>query len=486
MFVKKNIFMKYSKLSLEVKGTIWFSVSNFLLKVISFIVVPILTRVLSQSEYGVVTVFLSYQQFFLIIATLEIFLGAYQRGLIEFKNDELAFTKSVTLLSNLFTFCMLAIFLLYYKFISHVIKMDFKTIILMIAYFIVYPAFNQWMYRMRLSLNYKIVVALSIAFSLIISGGSLLGVYFGENSATTYLRCHFLLSILCYMPFYICVLNNKKSVLRGKMFYYWKYCLRFQLPLVPHSLSYLILGQADRVMICNYCGNEDAAIYSVGYSIANVVILLNTSINQVLQPLRYKKLGLQDYGYIRKTTNVILVVLGCSILLYVLCAPEVISIIFDSTYQSAIWIIPTVSGSAFFMMVYTVFTDIESFYYKTKYIMYASLICAALNVVLNYIGLQILDFTICGYTTLICYIIWAVLHYVFTIKTLNENGDKKEIVDSKNLLKISSVFLGVLILIILFYSRFIFRYSVLAMLCCVCYLYRKKIIIEIKRLKTYN
>ena len=54
-----NITSKYRSLSIQARAAFWFTICSFLQKGISFITVPIFTRLMSTEEYGTYTVYLS-------------------------------------------------------------------------------------------------------------------------------------------------------------------------------------------------------------------------------------------------------------------------------------------------------------------------------------------------------------------------------------------------------------------------------------------
>lgn len=466
---------KYNGLSIPLKATIWFTIANILLKGISFITVPILTRVLPQADYGIVSVYNSYQQLFLIFATFELYLGAFQRGILQYKDDIYGFTSDLILLCNTITVILFILIYPFQDWFVSLTKTSKLVYYLMFLYFLVYPGFNSWLNKKRFDYAYKPAVSATLITTLLISVGSIVITMFVGRTALIYISTILIIQIICYIPFYIkqtfpLALGEKNSVKK-----YWKYCLAFQLPLVAHSLSYLVLGQADRVMISWYCGDEKAAIYSVAYSLSSAIIIVQTSINQVFQPWRYKKLDTKDYKSIRKVTNEILVLTAGTILIFIVIAPEFMKLLFNKSYYEAVWTIPAISGSVFFMMLYTIFTDIESYYYKTNYIMIASLICAITNIVLNYFGIKLFGYIACGYTTLISYIFFAVLHYFFMQKVCKAADLKDELFDFKFILILSMVYLLLIGIILFAYNTVTIRYCILAVALIICFIQRMRI-----------
>ena len=74
---------------------------------------------------------------------------------------------------------------------------------------------------------------------------------------------------------------------RGKTFFkkeYWSFALRFNLPLIFYYVSQIILNQSDRIMINYYQGSGKAAVYSVAYSAATLMLLVLSSINGSFNP----------------------------------------------------------------------------------------------------------------------------------------------------------------------------------------------------------
>ena len=66
----KKIITKYKNLPEAVKASLWFTICSILQKGISFITVPIFTRLLTTEQYGVVSIFYSWESIFIIFCTL--------------------------------------------------------------------------------------------------------------------------------------------------------------------------------------------------------------------------------------------------------------------------------------------------------------------------------------------------------------------------------------------------------------------------------
>lgn len=152
--------------------------------------------------------------------------------------------------------------------------------------------------------------------------------------------------------------------------------------------------------------------------------------------------------------------IGIACFCFSLFAPELIYILGGDNYMDAIWIVPPVAMSILFQTIYTFFGNIEFYFEKTKFVMFASFIVAILNIVLNAIFIPIYGFIAAGYTTLFCYIIYSFVHYLFMLYICKQNGTSK----IYNGLKIW--FLGVLAVLLslislMLYFNTIIRYIII-------------------------
>lgn len=48
----RSFLLKYNKMSVPLKASLWYTISNILVKGISLLSTPIFTRVMSQDQYG--------------------------------------------------------------------------------------------------------------------------------------------------------------------------------------------------------------------------------------------------------------------------------------------------------------------------------------------------------------------------------------------------------------------------------------------------
>ncbi len=481
-----KLIIKYNRLSSPVKAAFWFTICNLLLKGISFVTVPIFTRMLSEVEYGKLSLYISYEQFFLIFATWEIQNGAYQKGLFKYRDNIKNYTTSTVILINIITTIFFCLIILFIEPISSFTEISKPIFMILWIFFLVQPSYNCWLIRQRTEYKYKSAVTVTIAYSLINVIMPIMALKIFEPTAEIKYASGLIGSILICCIFYWSSITNLKKVIQDKkqMLKQWSFSIKFEGPLILHSLSYLVLNQSDRVMIGRMVGNAQAAYYSIAYNLATVIILFQNSINQALLPWRYEMLQKKYYKKIRESTNYLLGVLSIGILLFILICPEIMKILFTANYYEAIWCIPPISLSVFFMFLYTVFVNIETYFEETRYVMYVSVTCALLNIVLNFLGIHYWGYISCAYATLISYILFSVGHYYFSKQILKRNNIQiDDIIDIKMTLLISIGALAITLIFTCLYEYWILRWLIVGVIFILGIINRNTLIKVIKTIK---
>lgn len=275
------------------------------------------------------------------------------------------------------------------------------------------------------------------------------------------------------------------QIKKGKRLYskkYWLYALGFNLPLVPHYLSQVVLSSADRIMIRDMISADAAGIYSLAYSISLLMTLFNTALMQTISPWIYQKIKakrIKDIANVAYTTLIMLAFLN---LFLILLAPEVVAIFAPAAYYEAIYVIPPVAMSVYFMYAYDLFAKFAFYYEKTKFVMVASVIGAVLNIILNYIFIGMFGYQAAGYTTLACYMIYSVGHYYFMNKVCDQFCDGERPYDLKKILMITIPFLMTGLIFLGTYSYPVIRYGIVVVALIIVLIKRKTIIGIIKNL----
>ena len=190
-----------------------------------------------------------------------------------------------------------------------------------------------------------------------------------------------------------------------------------------------------------------------------------------MSPWIYECLDVQDKENVKKTSGQIILVFAVFCLGCTLFAPEIMAILAPASYKAGIYAIPAIAGGVYFTAVYSLYMRIELFYKKTTFATVASTIAAISNIILNYIFIEMFGFIAAGYTTMVCYALLALLHYMNVKKKKYDDA-----IDNKKILVISIVVIVVSVLISILYSHRLLRYSFILTMFLATFIKRKAII----------
>lgn len=474
------IISKYKSIPVPVKASLWFAICSFMQKGISMITMPIFTRLLTTEQYGVYTVYQSWYSVISIFATLNLSAGVFYNGMIKYENSQNRFTSAMQGLSTAVTAVLFCVYLAGHNIFNNLLGLSNVLVIAMFIELFFVPAYNLWSARQRFDYQYKQLVVVTLIITVLSPIVGVMAVLSTEYKAEA--------RVLSYVGVQICVglVLYIYNLYKGKCFFdreYWKFALWFNIPLIPHYLSMTILGQADRIMISKMVGTSEAAIYGVAYNIAQLMILITTAISNSFNPYSYKAIKEKKYTDIGKNANLLLLLVGAGVSLVVCFGPEVIKIFATSDYYSARWIIPPVALSVYYVFLYPLFSNIEFYFEKKQFVMLASVAGAIVNVLLNYAAIPIFGYVAAGYTTLICYILFVVCHYLFHIKVLNKEIPGIRIYNMRFICAFSVLLTIFVIVITLVYDLIIVRYAIVLCLIVTLIIKRKSILESFRCMK---
>ena len=474
---------KYNNMSLPVKAALWYTLCNVINKGIALVSTPIFTRILTEEQYGTFAIFQSWFSILIIFTSLNVFQGGYQKGLILYKKDEMNFTSSQLGLTTIITAIWFIIYILKIDFWTNVFELPINLMLAMFIELLFIPALELWSSQQIFNYKYKKYVFLTIAMSVFSLGGGVIAVLYSSEKLEARVYTDVLSKALFAGALFILIFKS------GKCFFsrqYWKFALLFNLPLIPHYLSTFILNQSDRVMIGRMVGNSQAAYYSVAYTISTMMILITGAINNSLTPYIYRALEKNNEKSIKDATKPILILVAALCFITMAFSPEAIRIFGGEKYLEAIYVIPPIAASVFFIFLYTLFSNIEFYFQKTRFIALATGISAIVNLILNFIFIKIYGYYAAGYTTLVCYICLAVLHYIFYRKVLKEENMKNNVYDMKMICLMSFIVIIGMTVFAVTYRYIFIRYAILASILIITLIFRNKIkslLLEFRKMK---
>ena len=413
MTLFENILNKYNQISKPAKASMWFVFASIIQKGISLVTTPIFTRILSTEEYGTVSIYNSWLSILTIFATFELATGVFNKAMIKFDSDRDGYTSSTMFLATLISLCFFIVYLIGHNFWNGLLDLNTPMIVMLFMEIIFTISMSFWSIRNRFDFKYKSVVAITLSANTL---ATLLSVIFviinSENRAEWRVFGTLLVHIIIYSVIYVVLIRKGGKLV---VFDYWKYAIGYNFPLIPHYLSQQILNQSDRIMIGRMINKSSAAIYTVAYQIAIVLNIITNAVHASFMPWTFQKIRDKEYKDIGKVAFEMELCICAACFLFSLFAPELIFILGGETYYEAIWVVPPVAMSIVFNVLYTLIANVAFYYEKTKFIMLGTVLSALTNIVLNYIFIQIYGFVAAGYTTMVCFMLYSIVHYMFMI-----------------------------------------------------------------------
>lgn len=471
-----GLWNQYKSMSVPVKASLWFVFCNLVQSGINVISVPIFTRMMSTDEYGMFNTFYAWRNILMIFTSLNLSYGVFNNAMIKYEDSKTRdeYVSSMQGLYGLITCGFFAFYWLTKDWCNAMLGMSTPVVVMLFIELLCYPALLFWTSRQRFEYKYLALVIVTIIISIASVGIGVVAVYFSEQKDVA--RIASIVGVDAVIGGGLLIYQFYK----GRKFCipkFWKFALAFNIPLIPHYLSEMILTQSDRIMIERMEGLTATANYSIAYSVATMLQLFMSAINASFLPWAYGCLKHKTYDALRNMGNVLLILISGLVLLMMLFAPELIMLFAGNKYAEAIYVIPPIALSILFMMMYDLFATIEFYYGKNIFVMIASVGSAILNIVLNWIFIPIFGYFAAGYTTVFCYAMYAFCHYMFYRYICKTDADGARIFSEKWILAIASGMLIFTILINIVYKYTLIRFGV-AVLIAAVFIWKKDFIID--------
>lgn len=464
---------KWNKLPLAAKVSTAYAVCSILQKCLSFITLPLFTRLLTTEQYGQLTIYSSWQGILSIFLTLNLAYGSFSTAMIKFENDRDGYISSVEGICIFLTVLFLLIYLPFQSFWNYWFQLPTKLILMMVVEVLCSTAILLWSGKKRFEFKYIGVISVTLLMAVV----SPIVAYFliVNNDEKGYARIigFAIVNILIGGAFFV------RNAIRGKKVInkvYCKYALGFNIPLLAYYLSQIIFNQINRIMISHMVGTDKAAIFGVAYSLAMVLTFILNAINNSYVPWFYGKI---KEGKMSDNRHVSLGIAGFMAVILsgvIWFAPEVIQVMAGSQYVEAIYVVPPVAISLLLLFYAQLFINVEFYYEEKKSLVWASIGAAVVNSILNYFLIKWFGFVAAAYATLLSYIIFAYSNYRAMKRVLN----KREIQDNgynyKGLVVVLLVFCMFSAIGELLYDMFLIRLIVTLVLLLFIYSKRKYII----------
>lgn len=437
------------------KSAVVYMFGSYIQYAIGFLVTPVFARLLTTAEFGLVSTYNSWQEMLRPVATLSLYAGFFNVGMVDYEHDRDAFTTSLLGLSFVSGIATGSAFVAVGLLLPGAIGLPQSLLLLLFLHFLTFSPTRYWMARERFEYRYKKLFGLTMSMALLAPAGGLLFVCLSRgNLGVAKLFGTNAIHILLGVAFVGVLLGKSRKMFDADR---WKVALLFSLPLIPHYLAMHVLSASDRVMINNISGRAPAGLYGMAYTVAMVVTTAWTAINGSLTPYAYKKIKERDFPPLARVGTLCIVAFSVICLLACVVAPEAIRLLGGEKYRESVRLMPPLFAAVVFMEMYNLFSLIEFYNKKTVSIMVATVAAAMLNVGLNYVFIKRMGYQAAAYTTLVCYAGYCLFHYANMRRI-----EKERIYSPRLLLGFSAAYVVLCFACLFLYPHPVLRYGLFA------------------------
>ena len=402
--------MKEHKKNNLISATMVYTICNLFVSGLAVLTSPIFTRILSTGDYGIYSLFNSWQNIFVCITSLGL---SYSIALakIDYKEQFKQFIASILLISILIPILLLISSLVFGNSMwTRITELPSRVVTILFVNLIFYTVLDIARNKMSIQYEYKSYTIMAALRAVLSTGLSIILILVMSKSKY-YGRINGVVIVTAIIGTFICI-KYLKYLQWNRIIEHMKYALPIALPMIFHGLAMILLGQIDRVMIAKYYTESETGLYSFGYTVGTMLAFFTNAVSLAIKPWLYDKYAGGFHEEIRIRLKSILNMLIFVVLLYILVMPEVIKLLSAKQYwNTQKMIVPIVVGT-FCQYIYTNYCAVETINKKTRYIAAGSALAALLNFVLNLIFLEKFGYYVAAFTTFVGYYVLMLFHSV--------------------------------------------------------------------------
>ena len=366
------------------KESFIYGLSGYISKFIGVFLLPLYTAVLSPSDYGILDLLNSVAVFssFLIISGTDASVGYYYFRK-EFQAEKNILVSSGLIIRIVFALSIAAILVIASPFLSDLIFHGEGRELIML--YSVYIAFNAvyffatellrfsikpWMYTFFSTGNVLLNILSAILFVLVLKLG-VTGVIYA--------------SIISYGFFAIIgVIYIVKNYRLQFSFKWAKNILAYGAPLIGTAVASWVLNYSDRYFLNYLSGLNQIGIYSVGLKVAAIMGAFSGAFQMAWGPfcadIQYEPNAKKIYAKVFQLYFVLNTILVFMVSIF---ATEILKVLTQPTYYSAVYVIPLLCFSMVFTGGYFIAAAGIGLAKKLQHTIWIMVLAAGVNILLN-------------------------------------------------------------------------------------------------------
>lgn len=394
-----------------------YTLSSIFEKAIPFLLLPVLTRYLTTSDYGIVSMFT------VLVGLTMPFTGLGMKAAVlrSYYKEEIDFPSYVSNALGILvisTSSILGVFWLFADYISKYSALPsdwlIAVVIVSAGQFVINILLAIWQAEVK-PIQYGIfkvsVTALNMGLSvlfIVALGYGWEGRIIGKTVA-----------VILFLGLGIIILLRKEIIRFRLVIDYIKHALQYGIPLIPHMISGILITYIDRLFITNMIGVGETGIYTVGYQVGMIISVLASSFNKAWTPWLYRQL---DKGTelikkkIVKFTYLYFVIILLLAFLLAFLAPWFMEFFVGEEFQGSTKFILWIALGYAFNGMYFMVTGYIFYTEKTYVLSILTFISVILNATFNYVLINIYGALGAAIATTLTYFFFFMIVWIWSNK----------------------------------------------------------------------
>ncbi|OCN05582.1 hypothetical protein A4S06_08430 [Erysipelotrichaceae bacterium MTC7] len=404
------------------KNTAIIAIGKLSTQVVSFLLLPVYTSVLSTAEYGEYDFVMTLSLFIVPVITLLMEESMF-RFLIDASNEKemskvISQTFVFTIISCFF-FSLLCYFVGFkifnFKYTLELIIINCATIIMGLSNSLARGVGNIKLYSFSNFIASLLTIIFNVLFIVYLNLG-LLGMLYG------YAISNFIAAVFTFVVMnthkYV-KLSNFDKVMMNEM-------VRYSIPLVPNSISWVIMNMSSRLIITTTMGNSANGVFSIASKFPNLINTLYgffyTSWKETASRSIKDSNHESFYNFIYANLKRLLISL---VVMMISVMPFAFSFLINESYSEAYYYIPLLSISMYFANLSGFYGGIFTAYKDTKILGTTTVIGAFVNVIVTIFFIKHIGIYAAALGSMVSNIITNSIRYKKVIEVEKLNSDKK-------------------------------------------------------------
>lgn len=364
-----------------------YTVANALNAAIPFFLLPVLTRYLSPADYGMVSMY------GVLVSFASAFVGLNADSAISrqyYDRDEIDIRRYISTCLLIFVCSSVLIFIIFFLLAEPLSRITsvpqqwlWTVVIVCAAQFLSRTVLILW----QVQVKPKAYGTFQITQTLFNAGLSLLFIIvFGFAWQGRIAGQIIAVVLFAVIAIYILYRDNWLPASVDKS--YIIHIFKFGIPLIPHTLGAIIITMTDRIFITNMVGLEATGLYTVGYQVGMIIGIIEDSFNRAYVPWLFERLKANQlstkFKLVKITYAYFVLILSLAVALS-LIAPWFLSFFVGEKFLGSALFVFWIALAYAFSGMYKMVVNYIFYVQKTYILAWITLFAAIINVVLNYL-----------------------------------------------------------------------------------------------------